>query len=162
MGLVTFVGLIEKVLYCWLLSYFSDLHFEYSHCSVRLFYQVFETLGKFLFLCHLHRSDHSWCDCGSTSQPILIVLEKRKHCNKCLGWLPSRSALKVSLCILLFLLLEAGGDEGACGVCGVCGAWRSNNKMSTSSRLGQWKPLPSSPESFVLNFISTSRAKITC
>lgn len=38
----------------------------------------------------------------------------------------------------------------------------SNDKMSTFSRLWQWKSLPSSPESFVGNFISTSHAKITC
>lgn len=53
-------------------------------------------------------------------------------------------------CWLLFLLL----GEGEAGL--------SNDKMSTFSRLWQWKTLPSSPESFVLNFISTSHAKITC
>lgn len=43
---------------------------------------------------------------------------------------------------------------------GVAGT--SNDKMSTCSRLKQWNTLPSSPESFVQNFISTSHAKITC
>lgn len=48
-----------------------------------------------------------------------------------------------------------------CGTGGVVSGL-SNDKMSTFSRLWQWKSLPSSPESFVRNFISTSHAKITC
>lgn len=38
----------------------------------------------------------------------------------------------------------------------------SHDTMSTFSRLWQWKSLPSSPESFVQDFISTGHAKITC